>query len=108
MDAGHGWCVLLRDGVIDLAEVGLPWRYLPMARIEGVEATKLPFARFALFMSKLKLGRVITPIKIMAHHPRLLRAYAHMELGQEAAHTVDARLKALVQVKIAMSIGCPF
>lgn len=108
MDADHGSWVLLRHGVIDLATVNLPWRYMVMARIEGVESTNRPFTRFAFFMSKRKLGRVITPIKIMAHHPRLLRAYAHMELGQEAAHTVDAQLKALVQVKIAMSIGCPF
>lgn len=108
MDADHGSWVLLRHGVIDLATVNLPWRYMVMARIEGVESTNRPFTRFAFFMSKRKLGRVITPIKIIAHHPRLLRAYAHMELGQEAARTVDAQLKALVQVKIAMSIGCPF
>ncbi len=108
VDAGDCSCVVLRDGAIDLATVDLPWRYVPMARIESVESTNRPFTRFAFFMSKRKLGRVITPIKIMAHHPRLLRAYAHMELGQEAARTVDAQLKALVQVKIAMSIGCPF
>ena len=108
VDVDHGSCVLLRDGVIDLATVELPWRNLPMARIEGIQTAKRPFTRFAFFMSKRKLGRVITPIKIMAHHPRLLRGYAHMELGQEAANTVGAQLKALVQVKIAMSIGCPF
>lgn len=79
-----------------------------MARIGGVEKAHGLFTRFAYFMSKRRLGRVITPIKITAHHPRLLRAYAHMELGQEAAKTVPTPLKALVQVKIAMMIGCPF
>lgn len=80
-----------------------------MARIEGVKPEEAgPFTKFAYFMSKRRLGRVITPIAITAHHPRLLRAYAHMELGQEAANTLPAQLKALVQVKVAMMVGCPF
>lgn len=79
-----------------------------MARIGGVEKAKGLVARFVYFMSKRRLGRVITPLKITAQHPRLLRAYAHMELGQEAARTVPTPLKALVQIKIAMMIGCPF
>lgn len=48
------------------------------------------------------------PIQITAHHPRLLRAVAHMELGQLAAKSVDARLKMLAQIKVALIIGCPF
>ena len=48
------------------------------------------------------------PIKIKAHHPRLLRTLAHMEFGQEAAKTVPTQLKALAHVKVAMMIGCPF
>ena len=80
-----------------------------MARIPGVEPTEAGlFARIAYFMTRRRLGRVVMPIKIKAHHPRLLRALAHMELGQEAAQTVPAQLKALVQVKVAMMIGCPF
>ena len=59
-------------------------------------------------MTKRKVGRVVTPIKIVAHHPRLLRALAHMELGQDAARTVSPQLKALAQVKVATLIGCPF
>ena len=80
-----------------------------MARIPGVEPKEAGlFARIAYFMTKRRLGRVIMPIKIKAHHPRLLRALAHMELGQEAAKTVPAQLKALAQVKAARMIGCPF
>ncbi len=80
-----------------------------MARIPGVEPKEAGlFTRIAYFMTKRRLGRVIMPIKINAHHPRLLRALAHMELGQEAAKTVSAQLKALAQVKVAMMIGCPF
>ncbi|RJP38131.1 MAG: hypothetical protein C4547_04900 [Phycisphaerales bacterium] len=80
-----------------------------MARIEGVEHKNAGvFVRLAYFMTRRRLGRLITPIAITAHHPRLLRAQAHMELGQEAARTVPAQLKALVQVKVAMMVGCPF
>ena len=80
-----------------------------MARIPGVEPKEAGlFTRIAYFMTKRRLGRVIMPIKIKAHHPRLLRALAHMELGQEAAKAVPAQLKALAQVKVAMMVGCPF
>ena len=80
-----------------------------MARIAGVKRKEAGlFTKFAFFMTKRRLGRVITPIAITAHHPRLLRAYAHMELGQEAAGSVSAQLKALVHVKVAMMVGCPF
>lgn len=80
-----------------------------MARIEGLPAAKSGlFGRFAYFLTKRRLGRVIAPIKILAHHPRLLRAQAHMELGQEAAGGIEAQLKTLAHVKTAMMIGCPF
>ncbi len=78
-----------------------------MARIPGARPAGL-IRRLAYFMCRKRLGRVVMPIQIVAHHTRLLRATAHMELGQEAARTVDARLKALVQVKVAMHVGCPF
>ncbi len=80
-----------------------------MARIEGVASKGAGlFVRIAYFLTRRRLGQVIMPIKIHAHHPRLLRALAHMELGQEAAKAVDPQLKALAQVKVAMLIGCPF
>lgn len=59
-------------------------------------------------MCKRRLGRVIAPIRIKAHHPRLLRGYAHMELAQAAARSVPHSLKALVDVYVARLIGCPF
>ena len=80
-----------------------------MARIAGVAAKDGGFfVRLAYFLTKRKVGRVVAPITIVAHHPRLLRALAHMELGQEAAKTVIPSLKALAQVKVAMLVGCPF
>jgi alkylhydroperoxidase family enzyme len=80
-----------------------------MARIEGVDAKRAgPFVRLAYWLTRRKVGKVVAPIRIHAHHPRLLRALAHMELGQEAAGSVDPKLKSLAQIKAAMEIGCPF
>jgi hypothetical protein len=80
-----------------------------MERIPGVETRDAGlFVRFVYWMVRRKIGRVIQPIRINAHHPRLLRAVGQMEMGQEAAKSVDAALKALVSVKTAMLIDCPF
>lgn len=54
------------------------------------------------------LAVVPEPLRVTAHHPRLLRATAHMEMGQEAAHAVPARLKLLASVQTARLVGCPF
>lgn len=78
-----------------------------MARLDGPEK-KSPFVRLAYWMARRKVGRVPAPVRITAHHPRLLRAYAAMEMGQEAARTVPKPLKTLAQVLVAMRVGCPF
>ena len=80
-----------------------------MARIRPVEVAEAGwFVRLVYWFTKRKLGRVVMPVKIMAHHPRLLRAYGEMETGQAAAHSVDAALKVLAEIKAATMIGCPF
>ena len=80
-----------------------------MARISGLEEKETnPLTRFAYWMTKRRLGRVVLPLKIAAHHPRLLLATGQMEMGQHAAHSVDAKLKALASIKAALMIGCPF
>jgi alkylhydroperoxidase family enzyme len=80
-----------------------------MARIEGVTQSKAsPFVRLAYYLTKRRLGKVIEPIGILAHHPRLLRGVAHMELAQEAAKSVDPVLKTLASVRVATLVGCPF
>ena len=80
-----------------------------MARIRGLEPNQAnPLTRFLYWMCRRKLGRVVLPFKITAHHPRLLLANSQMEMGQQAAHSVDAKLKALAEIKAALMIGCPF
>ena len=80
-----------------------------MARIDGVELERAGlFVRFFYWMVKRKIGRVVLPVKVAAHHPRLLRSLGEMETGQMAAKSVHAGLKSLASVKAAMLIGCPF
>jgi len=80
-----------------------------MARIRGVEANEAGlFTRFLYWMTKRKVGRVIVPFKITAHQPRLLRAVGEMEMGQQALHSVEPKLKALAGIKTATLVGCPF
>ena len=80
-----------------------------MARIAGVEPERAGwFVRFVYWMVRRKVGRVVVPVKITAHHTRLLRSLGEMEAGQLAARSVDAGLKSLASVKAATLIGCPF
>jgi hypothetical protein len=52
--------------------------------------------------------RVVEPVKIAAHHPRLLKAVGQMEGGQAAAHSVPAELKMFASLQVSMHVGCPF
>ncbi|MBI1849025.1 MAG: hypothetical protein HYR85_01645 [Planctomycetes bacterium] len=80
-----------------------------MARIQGVTDKQASLVtRFLFGLVRRKVGRMIEPIRIAAHQPKLLRGYGMMEMAQEKMKSVDANLKALCQIKVAMQIGCPF
>ena len=80
-----------------------------MARIRGLESNETGLiTRFLYWMTKRKLGRVILPFKVTAHQPRLLLAAGQMEMAQQAAKSVDSKIKALAAIQAALRIGCPF
>lgn len=80
-----------------------------MARIEGIDGKQANlFTRLFYALVRRKIGRVPEPLRITAHQPRLLAALGGMEMAQEAMRSVDGMVKALVQIKAAMLIGCPF
>jgi 4-carboxymuconolactone decarboxylase len=86
-----------------------------MPRIQGVAPKEAGLmTRIIYWLVKKKVGQVtgrrcmVEPIKVTAHHPRLLKAMGQMEMGQEGARTVAAHLKTLASIKSAMLIGCPF
>lgn len=86
-----------------------------MTRIKGLDEAQAGFGlRLVYAFVRRKLARlagkavVPEPIQVAALHPRLLRATAHMEAGQEAARSVPVRLKLLASIQTARLIGCPF
>lgn len=86
-----------------------------MAYMKGVEPEDAGWlTRLVYWLVRRKFGkltgknRLVEPIKIAAHHPRLMRALGQMESGLEAANTVPIKLKRLASLQAAMLVGCPF
>jgi hypothetical protein len=84
-----------------------------MARILGAEPGRQGLlgallTRLAYALTKRKVGRVVMPVQIVAHHSKILWGYAQMELSLGASRRVDAGLKELAQLRVATLVGCPF
>ena len=80
-----------------------------MARVEGIHPRQAPFPMRQVFKKVRKmLGRDLTPQKIQARVPRLFwfNILGEWLLGQKAR--VPARLRALVLLRTAVRVGCPF
>ena len=84
-----------------------------MARIPGFPTNqgRLPhrlFARLVYSLTRRRLGRVIMPIQVTAHHSRIFWGYLQMEKSQMAGKLVDHKLKSLAELRVATLVGCPF
>jgi len=84
-----------------------------MARISGAVPAKQGviagwFTRFVYALTRRKLGRVVTPIEITAHHSRILWGYGQMEQALLGSNRVDSKLKNLASLRVATLVGCPF
>ncbi len=86
-----------------------------MTRLAGVEGRDAGLLTRILYFFVRRRMRQLTgraavpmPIRVHAHHPRLLRALGQMEMGQDAARSVPAALKLLAGVKAARLVGCPY
>ena len=86
-----------------------------MAHMKGVEPAEAGWlTRLVYWFVRRKFGRLtgkdrlIEPVKVAAHHPRLLRALGQMEGGLQAARSVPAEPKRLASLQAALLIGCPF
>jgi AhpD family alkylhydroperoxidase len=91
-----------------------------MARINGVQQAdaglkvRLVYWFMRKGMAKMT-GRApapgssgIEPIEVWAHQPKLLSGMGKFQQAVRKAHTVDERLKNLVELKGAQMIGCEF
>jgi hypothetical protein len=86
---------------------------MAMARIGGADPSKQGllqglFTRIIYGMVKRKVGRVVMPVKIAAHHGKILWGYGQMEQSLLSSHLVDEALKNLGQLRVATLVGCTF
>jgi alkylhydroperoxidase family enzyme len=84
-----------------------------MARIQGADPSRQgffsgSFTRFVYSLTKRKLGRLVMPVQVIAHHPKLLWGYGQMEQSMLSSHLMDDSLKDLASLRVATLVGCPF
>jgi alkylhydroperoxidase family enzyme len=84
-----------------------------MARIHGAEPSQQGmlaalFTRIVYSLTKRKLGHVVMPVRVTAHHPQILWGYGQMEQSLLSSHRLDDALKELATLRVSTLVGCPF
>lgn len=84
-----------------------------MARISGASANqggiiRRLFVGIVYWLTRRKVGRVVMPVQVTAHHPNVLWGYGQMEQSQLGSKLVSAKLKGLAELRTATLVGCPF
>jgi len=84
-----------------------------MSRIPGAEPSEQGFlsgffSRVGYALTRRKLGRVVMPLQVTAHHPQILWGYGQMEQSLLSSRRVDTALKDLASLRVATLVGCPF
>ena len=88
-----------------------------MTRIQPVQPSEAgPLTRLVLRTARRKTGqlagrhtdKMIEPLEVFAHAPRLLLGYGMMELANEKVGRVETRLKELAQLKAAALSHCEY
>jgi len=84
-----------------------------MARIPGAVPNqgglfRRMFVGIVYWLTRRRLGHVIMPVQVTAHHPKILWGYGQMEESQMGSHLVDHKLKGLAELRVATLVGCPF
>lgn len=86
-----------------------PKKGAKMDRAAGVQDNEAGLAvRSILAKAKRKLGRVSPGTRVRALDPQFLRASVELDFYNLSKGTVPRKLKELVQLKVAMMVGCPF
>ncbi len=58
--------------------------------------------------ARKRLKKDIAPLDTLATHPDVLVPYARFSLALDKTHLVSAKLKKLVQIRVAKQVECPF
>jgi hypothetical protein len=84
-----------------------------MARIPGAKPSDQGwlsgfFTRIVYSMTRRKLGKLVAPVQITAHHAKILWGYGQMEQSLAGSHHAPSHLKHLAELRVATLVGCPF
>jgi hypothetical protein len=84
-----------------------------MARIAGAPSNqggliRRLFVGLVYSLTRRRLGKIIMPIQVTAHHPKILWGYVQMEQSQAGSKLIDHKLKGLAELRVATLVGCPF
>jgi AhpD family alkylhydroperoxidase len=88
-----------------------------MSRIAGVKSREAgPLTRLILAVARRKTGqltgrrteRMIEPVEVYAHRPRLLIGYGMLEDATARLHDVEERVKVLAELKAATLTCCEY
>ena len=84
-----------------------------MARIPGAPRNqggliRRLFVGVVYSLTQRRLGRLIMPVQVTAHHPKIFWGYIQMEQSQASSKLIDPKLKGLAQLRVATLVGCPF
>jgi AhpD family alkylhydroperoxidase len=76
-------------------------------RITGIsDDTRNLLTRASFRASRRRYGAVMEPMRVFAHHPKVMVGYAALELASERSRLVSARLKHLAELRAGMICGC--
>lgn len=64
--------------------------------------------RVADWLTRRRVGRTMVGVRIALHHPRFAAALGAFEQAVDGTDVLDARLRALVNVKAASVVNCSF
>jgi alkylhydroperoxidase family enzyme len=84
-----------------------------MARIPGADPARQSFlagwfTRIVYSATRRKLGKMVEPASVTAHHTRILWGYGQMEQSLMSSHLIEENLKELATLRTATLVGCPF
>lgn len=84
-----------------------------MARISGASANqggplRRLYVGIVYWLTRRRLGHVIMPLQVTAHHANIFWGYTQMEQAQMSSHLVNDKLRGLAELRVATRVGCPF
>jgi hypothetical protein len=80
-----------------------------MSRSLGVQDKQATLGtRIIFWFAKRHLRRIPAGMRIRALDPKLLRASLKMDMYAASERLLSMTIKELVQLKVAMLVGCPF